>query len=211
MKYLAIVLSFALSGCQMLQMESMLETAPQHDSELVHPEWGVLQQRTVVYETRYAAQPVMTNQSTITSYGQSESNEDSLELFLRQNRIDYEVLPGNHVMVKLNQHIQFNTGSSTALPTYNHWIDTLGSFLAQRQDIDIVIEGHTDNTGSSQINDPLSEKRAKQVKARLEQNRVPSTSIYTRGFGEYVPACNNYSAQGQACNRRVELMLIVAK
>lgn len=146
-----------------------------------------------------------------TNYGRGVSTNDPLEVFLRQNRIDFEVLPGNHVMVKLEQHVNFKTGSAFPEPAYNQWLDTLGSYLSQRQDIDVVIEGHTDNTGSDRVNDPLSELRAKEVKARLESNYVSSRAIYTRGFGEYVPACTNASPQGKACNRRVELMLIVSK
>ena len=217
MRYLAIMLSIALAGCEAtsptdLLGGDMLETAPQTDYDLMHPEWGVVQTTHVASNRGYSIQSNTRQQTTITTnYGRGVSTNDPLEVFLRQNRIDFEVLPGNHVMVKLEQHVNFKTGSASPEPAYNQWLDTLGSYLSQRQDIDVVIEGHTDNTGSDQINDPLSEQRAKEVKARLESNYVSRRSIYTRGFGEHVPACNNASAQGKACNRRVELMLIVAK
>jgi outer membrane protein OmpA-like peptidoglycan-associated protein len=211
------MLSIALAGCEAtsptdLLGGDMLETAPQTDYDLMHPEWGVVQTTHVASNRGYSIQSNTRQQTTITTnYGRGVSTNDPLEVFLRQNRIDFEVLPGNHVMVKLEQHVNFKTGSAFPEPAYNQWLDTLGSYLSQRQDIDVVIEGHTDNTGSDQINYPLSEQRAKEVKARLESNYVSRRSIYTRGFGEYVPACNNASAQGKACNRRVELMLIVAK
>ncbi|WKY60723.1 OmpA family protein [Vibrio sp. SNU_ST1] len=197
------MLSIALAGCETtlptgLFGEDMLQTAPKTDYDIMYPEWGVVQ-------TTHQQGTITTN------YGRGVSTNDPLEVFLRQNRIDFEVLPGNHVMVKLVQHVNFKTGSTSPEPAYNHWLDTLGSYLSRRQDIDVVIEGHTDNTGSDRVNDPLSEQRAKEVKARLESNYVSSRAIYTRGFGEYVPACNNASAQGKACNRRVELMLIVSK
>ncbi|MDK9738432.1 OmpA family protein [Vibrio sp. D404a] len=214
MKYLALIFSLALVGCETTNSMAMLggnmlETAPQTDYDVMHPEWGVVQETRVV--TNYQQAKRSTQTTITTNYGVGISTDDPLEVFLRQNRIDYEVLPGNHVMVKLNHHVNFKTGSATPAPVNDLWLDTLGSYLSQRSDIDIVIEGHTDNTGNDQINDPLSEKRAKEVKARLERNYVSSQSIYTRGFGEYVPACTNNSSQGKACNRRVELMLIVAK
>ncbi|WP_299688587.1 OmpA family protein [uncultured Vibrio sp.] len=217
MKYLAIILSVVLVGCKTtlppgLLGDDMLTTAPQTDYDLLHPEWGIAQTTEVTTHRGYSLQSRNHQQKNITTnYGRGVSTNDPLEVFLRQNRIDFEVLPGNHVMVKLEQHVNFKTGSAFPEPAYNQWLDTLGSYLAQRQDIDVVIEGHTDNTGTDRINDPLSEQRAKEVKARLESNYVSSRSIYTRGFGEYVPACTNASAQGKACNRRVELMLIVAK
>jgi outer membrane protein OmpA-like peptidoglycan-associated protein len=217
MRYLAIMLSIALAGCETtlptdLLGGSMLDTAPQTDFDLMHPEWGVVQTTHVVSTAGHSKLSNTHPRATTTSNdGLGVSINDPLEVFLRQNRIDFEVLPGNHVMLKLKQHVKFEQGSASPEPVYNQWLDALGLYLSQRQDIDIVIEGHTDNTGSERINDPLSERRAKKVKARLESNNVSSRSIYTRGFGEYVPACTNASLQGKACNRRVELMLIVAK
>ncbi|MEZ8773457.1 OmpA family protein [Vibrio sp. 10N.247.310.17] len=211
------MLSIALAGCETtlptgLFGEDMLQTAPKTDYDIMYPEWGVVQTTSVASNRSYSVQNSTHQQKTITTnYGRGVSTNDPLEVFLRQNRIDFEVLPGNHVMVKLEQHVNFKTGSAFPEPAYNQWLDTLGSYLSRRQDIDVVIEGHTDNTGSDRVNDPLSEQRAKEVKARLESNYVSSRAIYTRGFGEYVPACNNASVQGKACNRRVELMLIVAK
>ncbi|MGF1746133.1 OmpA family protein [Vibrio minamisatsumaniensis] len=211
------MLSIALAGCKTtlpnnMFGDDMLATAPQSDYDLKHPEWGVVQTTYVSSDHAYTTQSRTQQRATITTnYGRGVSTNDPLEVFLRQNRIDFEVLPGNHVMVKLEQHVNFKTGSAFPEPNYNQWLDTLGSYLSQRQDIDVVIEGHTDNTGSERINESLSEQRAKEVKARLERNSVSSRSIYTRGFGEYVPACTNASAQGKACNRRVELMLILAK
>ncbi len=76
----------------------------------------------------------------------------------------------------------------------------------------LAIEGHTDNTGSDQINDPLSEPACK----RSEESSVKRVTTFLAVLSilvasRYVPACTNASLQGKACNRRVELMLIVAK
>ena len=53
-------------------------------------------------------------------------------------------------------------------------------------------------------------KRAKAVKKQLVSNNVAMNSIYTRGYGEYVPACSNMTSAGKACNRRVEVLFIVS-
>ena len=117
---------------------------------------------------------------------------------------------GKKIIIRVKEKGSFSSGSAELKFAYIPVIAKIRDVLLTVNG-KVAIEGHTDNTGNDQINDPLSEQRAKEVKARLERNYVSSQSIYTRGFGEYVPACTNTSSQGKACNRRVELMLIVAK
>ena len=133
-----------------------------------------------------------------------------LQSFLLKNGVDYEVLPGNHIMVKLTDTIKFNTGSSMVKPDSMYWLDMMGRYLATQPGIDIVIDGHADSTGAPTFNDSLSMKRAKAVKKQLVSNNVAMNSIYTRGYGEYVPACSNMTSAGKACNRRVEVLFIVS-
>lgn len=200
MKYIAVVLGLVLSGCSSMptMYSSMLDSAPQHDGELFYPDWGVVS-------------PTSKNHSVSGPEGQQRpSVYDSLERFLATRGIDYEVLPGNYVMVRLKSRIQFETGSAQVSGYSKEWLNDLGSYLAQQPGIDVVIDGHADSTGSNKLNDGLSESRAKQVKLSLMKQKVAMNSIYTRGYGEYVPQCSNDSSIGKACNRRVELMLIVA-
>lgn len=70
---------------------------------------------------------------------------------------------------------------------------------------DIVIEGHTDNTGSDSINIPLSEARAKRVKDYFILNGLDSTPITAAGFGATKPVKDNSTDEGKAANRRVEI------
>ena len=86
----------------------------------------------------------------------------------------------------------------------------MSDFLSRQQGIDVVIDGHTDSTGKPTFNDSLSVKRADTVKTTLIKNRVAKDAIYTRGYGEYIPACTNRTTEGRACNRRVELLFIVS-
>lgn len=199
MKYAAIIFSLVLSGCGMLGPQNMLDTAPKSDFEVQNPDWGVVEK------------PAAPQKAIATNYGQSIPVNDALEVFLQQNRIEYERIPGEHVMLKLTEHVNFNTGSSSLVSMENRWLDLLGDYLSKRSDVEIVVEGHTDSTGSYAVNDVLSEKRAMQIKMHLEKQRVGSSTIYTRGYGEYVPACDNASVAGRACNRRAEVILIVTR
>jgi outer membrane protein OmpA-like peptidoglycan-associated protein len=72
-------------------------------------------------------------------------------------------------------------------------------------DTNILIEGHTDNTGTDAINQPLSERRAEAVAAELRANGVASSRLTTKGYGSSQPKYSNDTPEGQSKNRRVEL------
>lgn len=113
-------------------------------------------------------------------------------------------------MVKLKDTVKFETGSSQVSSNSQQWLSMMGSYLASEPSIDIVIDGHADSTGVANFNDRLSMNRAKAVKNTLVKNNVAMDSIFTRGYGEYVPACTNQTKVGKACNRRVEVLFIVS-
>ncbi len=70
----------------------------------------------------------------------------------------------------------------------------------------ILLVGHTDDTGSSQLNADLSERRARAVAAFLKQKGVPEANIYYQGAGETLPISDNRTEDGRALNRRVEIV-----
>lgn len=203
MKYLTLPLIVLLSGCTSMAQnianmtEDLLDTAPKTDVEVRYPEWG--------------NDPMVAQSGVEGPMGQKRAPYyKDLQSFLLKNGVDYEVLPGNHIMVKLKDTIKFNTGSSRVMPDSAYWLDMMGEYLATQPGIDIVIDGHADSTGAPSFNDKLSMKRAKAVKQQLVRNNVAMDSIFTRGYGEYVPACSNSSRSGKACNRRVEVLFIVS-
>ncbi|WP_117233921.1 OmpA family protein [Vibrio maerlii] len=208
-KLIPLALAALMTGCassddyaKMLTLDGdLLDVAPKSEHEVMYPEWGY----------GPAKSTVQTTANVQGSRGQYRTHSyDSLESFLLNRGIDYEVLPGNHIMVRLKHRIQFDTGSARVKPSSQQWLNQISSFLAYQRYIDVVIEGHTDNTGSNRLNDGLSEKRADQVKTTLVSNNVSANTIYTRGYGATSPSCSNASPSGKACNRRVELMFIVA-
>jgi outer membrane protein OmpA-like peptidoglycan-associated protein len=75
--------------------------------------------------------------------------------------------------------------------------------LAQKK---IVIIGHSDDTGSSTKNAELAEARAKTVAKLFEEQGVPKTNIYYQGAGDIYPIADNRTLEGQAKNRRVEIV-----
>lgn len=71
----------------------------------------------------------------------------------------------------------------------------------------IVIEGHTDNVGSEEYNQVLSEKRAKAIEKEFKENIKKSENInyQLKGYGEERPAADNSTSEGRAANRRVQV------
>jgi len=69
----------------------------------------------------------------------------------------------------------------------------------------IQVEGHTDNVGTEEYNQKLSEARAKSVKKHLVKRGIHASRITAKGFGELNPLANNESEEGRTDNRRVEV------
>jgi len=79
-------------------------------------------------------------------------------------------------------------------------------------DMDVAILGHTDNTGTDAINNPLSEKRAQSVESYLKSCGVQAKQIKeVIGVGSTQPVADNGTAAGRQQNRRVEVYLYASK
>jgi len=73
--------------------------------------------------------------------------------------------------------------------------------------LNIAVGGYTDNVGSDQMNQGLSEHRAASVRDYLVQQGVPTNSITANGFGNTMPVASNDNSAGRQENRRVELVV----
>ncbi|WP_237763243.1 OmpA family protein [Thiobacillus denitrificans] len=86
-------------------------------------------------------------------------------------------------------------------------VQKLADFLNQYPQRKVLIEGHTDSTGSLSINQPLSERRADAVRTALVDRGISGDRIETRGYAEAYPVASNNTAAGRQLNRRVEIIL----
>ena len=76
--------------------------------------------------------------------------------------------------------------------------------MKAHDDIDLVLEGHTDSVGSDKYNMSLSDRRAKAVKAKLVADYgIPAERVSAVGYGESRPIDTNDTDEGRARNRRV--------
>lgn len=86
-------------------------------------------------------------------------------------------------------------------------LDKLVAFLNKYPDRTVKIEGHTDNVGSNDANQILSQRRAESVKNYLTQQGVAAQRLATSGYGETQPLADNLSGSGRQQNRRVEVII----
>ncbi|HAR35331.1 MAG TPA: hypothetical protein DCR87_00205, partial [Acidobacteria bacterium] len=84
----------------------------------------------------------------------------------------------------------------------------LATILNKYPDTNIIIEGHTDSTGSREYNLTLSERRARAVAAYLAQQNVQSSRFTVLGYGPDQPIASNETPEGRQQNRRVDLGII---
>jgi OOP family OmpA-OmpF porin len=84
-------------------------------------------------------------------------------------------------------------------------LEQIAAWLARNEDVSLLVEGHTDSSGSAEHNQKLSERRAESVKAFLVAQGVAATRVSTAGKGESEPVVPNDSEANRQRNRRVEL------
>ena len=99
-------------------------------------------------------------------------------------------------------NIFFDTDAYTLKSESETELKTLFTFLTDNPDLQVEIEGHTDNLGGEAYNLSLSENRAKAVYDYLVENGIPANRLTYKGFGASQPMADNETDQGRAENRR---------
>lgn len=115
---------------------------------------------------------------------------------------------GDNIRLQLPSNITFDTNSSVISQSFAPVLTDVGKVLQRYEKTTLVIEGHTDSTGSAEYNQRLSENRALAVRNQLNGNGVDSRRLTTLGFGESQPVASNETEAGRTQNRRVELRIV---
>ena len=103
--------------------------------------------------------------------------------------------------------VLFATGRSDLTSGGTNTLDKLVVFLNNYPDRNVVIEGHTDDVGSHEMNQTLSQHRADSVKFYLVQQGIRHKRLAASGMGETQPITDNQSPSGRQQNRRVEVII----
>ncbi len=101
----------------------------------------------------------------------------------------------------------FPPGSATLAPAALANLDRVIAFVNESPNAPVRIEGHTDNRGSANLNQVLSQRRAEAVREALIARGVDGRRMTAVGLGASSPVASNETADGRARNRRVEIIL----
>jgi outer membrane protein OmpA-like peptidoglycan-associated protein len=115
---------------------------------------------------------------------------------------------GEGILVTFPSGILFDFDSSTLRAEARSNLTELATSLADmREDVELLVAGHTDAVGTDDYNLALSQRRAKAAADYLLSRGMPASRINTSGLGESEPVASNDTAEGRQQNRRVEIAI----
>lgn len=115
---------------------------------------------------------------------------------------------GINVVFDEKSGIYFDTNKFNISTTSSETLNRLATVFKDYPDTNVLIEGHTDDTGADTYNQTLSEKRAQAVKDFLVSQGIPASRFTTKGYGETQSKYDNTTPEGRSKNRRVEFAII---
>jgi len=127
------------------------------------------------------------------------------EIQAHQARVDK--MPNNVVRVTMTSDTGFATNSTAIKQGFDSTLDKVADVIVRYGKTTLTVAGHTDDVGTAQYNQNLSERRALAVAEYLEAKKVNALRLATVGKGESMPLESNATEAGRAANRRVEIYL----
>lgn len=105
-------------------------------------------------------------------------------------------------------NIYFELGKASLKAESYRSLNALIEFLNEYQNVRVEIGGHTDDTGSLNVNERLSQERALAVAEYVVSNGIPAHRVVSKGYGPSKPKASNRTAEGRAQNRRVDFTIM---
>lgn len=115
---------------------------------------------------------------------------------------------GEGIKITFGSGLLFDVDKAELRPEARAELTDLARILNKYSDTNVLIEGHTDSSGSEDYNQTLSERRARSVSTFLAAQNVDSRRFSVIGYGEMQPIAGNDTAAGRQQNRRVELAIM---
>ncbi|EIY8041523.1 OmpA family protein [Vibrio vulnificus] len=140
-----------------------------------------------------------------------DQQEKALREALLNSGVQVERVGENQLLLRLENGIGFSSSSYALDSSIHNTLKGVAQILVEYPDTSLVINGFTDSTGNDASNQILSERRAESVRSFLISQNVAAGRAVARGNGERYPLCTNSTAEGRACNRRVEIQILPLK
>ncbi|MDQ3188642.1 MAG: OmpA family protein [Pseudomonadota bacterium] len=136
-----------------------------------------------------------------------ENQQKQIEQQTRGTGVEVTRTADNQLRVNIPADISFDVGQAAIRPNFRPVLDNFAQSLAQNPSASVTIIGHTDSTGSSASNEPLSLQRADATRDYLVSRGVPANRFSIDGRGAREPVASNDTDAGRARNRRVEIIV----
>lgn len=133
-----------------------------------------------------------------------------LQEVIEKNKVVEITTDENEINISIPD-IMFDFNSYKVKDNFVSILSNLANRIKDLNEIDIVVEGHTDDIGNEEYNQKLSENRAKEVVNILIKHGIDPNRISYIGYGKRKPKVPNTSEENRAKNRRVEIKLIWGK
>jgi len=115
---------------------------------------------------------------------------------------------GNQLVIRL-KGIQFPVGQSIIMPDNYLLLSKAQRAIRTFGEPSVIVEGHTDSTGTHELNKHLSQQRAESVRKYLIANQtLPAEKVIAVGYGPERPLASNSTPEGRAINRRIDLIIV---
>ena len=122
-----------------------------------------------------------------------------LELGIEEAKVGQSIVLNN---------IYYEAGKTDIDTAFSTDLDKLIQFLKDNSKTRLEIQGHTDNSGSLNLNNKLSQSRANSVVDYLTKNGIDKSQLIAKGYGPSLPAADNATAEGRTKNRRVVMKVL---
>ena len=136
-----------------------------------------------------------------------EEQKRKMEQATQGTGVEVTQTADNRLKLEIPSDISFDTNRADIKPNFRPVLDRFASSLVEHPYTRVTIVGHTDNTGSDAINDPLSVNRAARTREYLVTRGVESNRFSIDCRGSHEPLVANNSDANRAQNRRVEIFV----
>jgi outer membrane protein OmpA-like peptidoglycan-associated protein len=137
--------------------------------------------------------------------GQKKDLEKNLHKEIQVGSVRVDKMPNDVVRITMTNQTAFDTNSTAIKPGFYSTMDKVADVVIRYGKTTLTIVGHTDNKGTAEYNQKLSEQRALSVAQYLESKDVNPVRLATSGKGETAPVASNNTETGRQANRRVEI------
>lgn len=146
------------------------------------------------------------------AFVESNGEGEGYEIWLVEREAMKQDIAVNQMRERLDKdgflalYINFETGSATIQPDSLPQLEQVAKLLQADPTLKLEVGGHTDNVGTPESNQKLSDARAKSVVAAIAKQGVAADRMTAKGYGQTAPVADNRTEDGRAKNRRVELV-----